>query len=54
MDPEGSSASRSRNFDTFAETARQTVRRWEFEFDNPDEHCLRRQERSIAFEFQYE
>ncbi|MDE0211630.1 MAG: hypothetical protein OXJ64_17335 [Boseongicola sp.] len=54
VDPEGSSASRSRNFDTFAETARQTVRRWEFEFDNPDEHCLRRQERSIAFEFQYE
>lgn len=54
VDPEGSSASRSRNFDTFAETARQTVRRWEFEFDNPDEHCLRRQERSIAFEFQYD
>ncbi|MDE2822592.1 MAG: hypothetical protein OXK79_03710, partial [Chloroflexota bacterium] len=54
VDPEGSSASRARNFDTFAETARQTVRRWEFEFDNPDEHCVRRQEHSIAFEFQYE
>ena len=55
VDPEGSSASRSRNFGAFAETAKQTVRRWEFEFDeSADENCVRRQELSIAFEFQYD
>ena len=55
VDPEGSSASRSRNFGTFAETAIQTVRRWEFQFDDPDdENCVKRQELSIAFEFQYD
>ena len=55
VDPEGSSASRSRNFGTFAETAIQTVRRWEFEFDDADdENCVKRQELSIAFEFQYD
>ena len=30
----------------------QTVGRWELEFDDPDENCLRRQARSIAFAFQ--
>lgn len=55
VDPEGSSASRARNFGMFAETAKQTVRRWEFEFDDvDDENCIKRQQLSIAFEFQYD
>lgn len=55
VDRDGSSAGRSRNLETFAETARQTVRRWEFEFEDPDDGvCVKRQKLSIAFEFQYD
>ncbi len=54
VDVEGSDASRSRNFGRFAEAAVQTVRGWEFEFDESDENCVRRQQRSITFEFQHD
>ena len=54
VDVEGSDSSRSRNFGRFAEAAVQTVRGWEFEFDESDENCVRRQQRSITFEFRHD
>ena len=53
VDAEGSSVSRRRNFELFAIEARETVRRWEFVFDD-DGRCVRSQQRATTFEFRYD
>ena len=55
VDPDESSASRPRHFERFANTVRQTVRRWEFVFEDADANmCTRRQQLATTFEFRYD
>ena len=55
VDPDESSASRPRQFERFANTVRQTVRRWEFVFEDADANmCTRRQQLATTFEFRYD
>ena len=54
--PEQSRAERPRSYDLFAQTAVGVVRDWVFEFDAEQQQgsCSRRQERTTTFQFQYD